>query len=325
MTQRKIGAAALLLAVIAIVVLGSTHRAGATAQGASSRAETSVANPLTTGKAVVLGAVEGITEFLPISSTGHLLITERILDIGQGSGVDAQRIKDATDTFTVAIQIGAIFAVLGIYRRRVIAMAEGIIGRSEEGRRSVIALAVAFVPAAAIGVLFNKPIKDHLLRPWPVVGAWIVGGLVILVFVSYQSRLRVTIPTMADLTIPHALIIGAAQALALWPGVSRSFVTILAGLLLGMSLSAAVEFSFLLGLVTLSAATVFELGKDGKAMVDVFGVGTPLIATVVAGITAFAAVKFMIDWLNKHGLALFGWYRIVLGVVVGLGLMTRWI
>ena len=102
-------------------------------------------------------------------------------------------------------------------------------------------------------------------------------------------------------------------------------MTILAGLLLGMSLSAAVEFSFLLGLVTLSAATVFELGKDGKAMVDVFGVGTPLIATVVAGITAFAAVKFMIDWLNKHGLALFGWYRIVLGVVVGLGLMTRWI
>ena len=307
-----------LIVLLAAVVLAAWPGGAGATSGNSAGAD----NPLTVVKAIVLGAVEGITEFLPISSTGHLLVAEKILDVGVDSG-GGQRVKDATDTFTVAIQIGAIFAVLAIYRKRVLSMLEGLTGRSEEGRRSLIAVVVAFIPAAIIGVAFNKVIKDHLLAPWPVVGAWIVGGLAILAFVANQSRLRVTIPTMADLTVRHAAIIGVAQALALWPGVSRSLVTILAGLLIGMSLSAAVEFSFILGLVTLSAATVYELAKDGSQMLDVFGIATPLLATAVAAITVFLAVKFMIDWLHDHGLGLFGWYRILVGVGVGVALVTK--
>ncbi len=314
-----------LIALMGVVVLAWPHSASASSTDATATStctSTAKTNPLTSAKAVALGAVEGITEFLPISSTGHLLITERILHLDFPKAADSC-LKDAIDTFTVAVQIGAILAVLGIYRRRVVTMFEGIVGRSEEGRRSVIALAVAFVPAAIIGVALNKPIKNHLLSSWPVVGAWIVGGIVILAFVANQSRLRVTITSMADLGMRNALIIGVAQAVSLWPGVSRSLVTILAALLVGMSLSAAVEFSFLLGVVTLSAATVYELGKGGKDMVDQFGVATPLLATAVAALTAFLAVKFMIGWLNRHGLALFGWYRIILGVGVGIAIATK--
>ena len=274
-------------------------------------------NSLTTPKAVVLGIIEGVTEFLPVSSTGHLLVAERIFDIGQSDSS-----KDAIDTFTVVIQIGAILAVLGIFRKRFVLMAEGVIGKSAEGRNLLLALSVAFVPAAAIAVLLSSPIKDKLLRPWPVVGAWFLGGVIILVFVANQSRLRVTTTKLSDVTIRQGLIIGVAQVLALWPGTSRSLVTILAALLLGLSLQAAVEFSFLLGFLTLSAATGYELLKNGSTLYDTFGWANPLIGTVVAGIAAFISVKWMVSYLEHKPLTIFGWYRIGAASVVGILLAT---
>lgn len=269
--------------------------------------------PLSVVDAVVLGAVEGITEYLPVSSTGHLLVTERLMDIGLGDD------KEATDTYTVVIQVGAILAVLGIFRKRFTGMIEGVLGRNDEGRRTLISVVVAFVPAGIIGKVFGDAVKEHLLDPTPIAITWIVGGLVILLFVSQQSKLTARIESLGDIGVRNAAIIGVAQTIALVPGTSRSFVTILAAMLLGVNMATAVEFSFLLGFVTLSAATALELVQNGDTLFDTFGVVSPIVGIVVAGITAFASVKFMVDWLNRRGLAVFGWYRLAIGAIaIGL-------
>lgn len=285
---------------------------GAPAALGSDGSTTSTDPPsLSTPKAVVLGIVEGLTEYLPVSSTGHLLITEKILDVGQRPSD-----RDATDTYTVVIQIGAILAVLGIYRHRFGLMLSGVVGRSAEGRALLSSLLLAFVPAALIAFVFQDPIKTRLLKPWPVVVAWIVGGGVILGFVALRGRLRERITALGAIPPRIALGIGVAQAVALWPGTSRSFVTILAALLFGCSMSVAVEFSFLLGFVTLSAATGYELLKHGGTLFDTFGVLNPLIGVVVAGVAAFASVKWMVTYLERHPLTVFGWYRIGVGALV---------
>jgi undecaprenyl-diphosphatase len=272
---------------------------------------------MTNAQAVVLGLVEGITEYLPVSSTGHLLIAERAMNLD----ADPTR-KDALDTYTVVIQIGAILAVLALYRRRVGTIVLGLAGRSDDGRRLLAALIVAFLPAAVIGVAGESLISDRLLRPGPVVIAWIIGGVVLL---AVWRTIAMRPPAVTDLTVmgwQRALAIGAMQAVALWPGTSRSFVTILGALLVGLSLEAAVEFSFLLGLITLSAATGFALLRDGGALFDLYGFRAPLIGIVVAGLSAWAAVRWMVGFLNSRGLAPFGWYRIAAGVVVGALLAT---
>ena len=261
---------------------------------------------MTLPKAIVLGLVEGLTEYLPISSTGHLLVVERLMDIGT-----TQADKAAADTFTIAVQVGAIVAVLGIYRHRVVLMAEGMLGRSEAGRNVLLALVIAFIPAGVTAILFGDEIKDRLLSPWPVVWSWAVGGVLILVFVKYQDRwTTVRTTSVGDITARQALIIGVAQVLAMWPGTSRSLVTLLAGLLLGLSLATAVEFAFLLGFVTLGIATGYELVTGGSELFDTFGVVNPLIGTIVAGFAAFASVKWMIGYLEHHRLSVFGWYRL---------------
>ncbi len=324
--RAALGGALLLLAVVgwwmltppayAASPVRSTHP---TAQAAHAAAKVQPrVHTLNTPKAIVLGAVEGLTEYLPVSSTGHLLIAEKILNVGQHSND-----KDPADTYTVVIQIGAILAVLGIFRKRFVLMIEGLLGKSDEGRSLLFSLVVAFVPAALIGVVFNDPIKKHLLKPWPVVAAWVVGGLIILAFVAKQSRLKTSITSLGAIPWKVALIIGLAQVFALWPGTSRSFVTILAALALGMSMQAAVEFSFLLGFVTLSAATVFELYKSGHAMIQAFGWTDPIIGLVVAGITAVISVKWMITYLEKHPLTIFGWYRLGIGALTAVLLLTK--
>lgn len=310
---------AAVLALPALAAASGHHRAAALAPPATAAitAEDGADDPaLSNFEAAVLGAVEGITEYLPVSSTGHLLITERLMDIGTGSD------KDATDTYTVVIQVGAIIAVLGIFRRRFGSMIEGALGRSDEGRRSLVAVVVAFVPAGIIGKLFGDSVKEHLLSPTPVAITWIVGGLVILAFVSQQHRLVARIESVSDIGVRNAAIIGVAQTVALVPGTSRSLVTILAAMLLGVSMSAAVEFSFLLGFVTLSAATALELVQNGDTLVDTFGIAAPLIGIAVAAVTAFLSVKFMIDWLNRRGLAVFGWYRLAVGAAAVVLIVT---
>jgi undecaprenyl-diphosphatase len=268
---------------------------------------------LSAGEAVVLGLVEGITEFLPISSTGHLLVASRIMGLP-----DSGAAGDALKSYEIAIQFGAILAVLLLYRRRVGVMLEGLVGRSKQGRELLIAVAMAFVPAAFVGLVSEKIIKDVLFGVGPVVIAWIVGGVAVIEL----SRRGLVGPrggrALDEITRRDAVVIGAAQVLALWPGTSRSLVTIVAALLLGLSMEAAVEFSFLLGFVTLGAATLYEFAKDGKLMIDSFGIAIPLLGLVVAFAAAAVSIKWMVGYLRRHDLAIFGWYRIV---VAGLAIV----
>lgn len=271
---------------------------------------------LTVPKALVLGVVEGVTEFLPVSSTGHLLVTQRILDVGQGAD------EQAADTYVVVIQLGAILAVLGIYRKRFGLMLEGLVGRSPAGLSLVRSLLLAFVPAVVIALVFQDPIKERLLAPWPVVVAWVVGGVAILGFTRFSDRLQVRFSDIGALPPQVALGIGLAQSLALWPGTSRSLVTILAALALGCSLHVAVEFAFLLGFVTLSAASAYELLERGGTLVDTFGWVNPLVGMVAAGVSAFVSVRWMVAYLEKHPLTIFGWYRIGAAAVAATLLVT---
>jgi undecaprenyl-diphosphatase len=274
-------------------------------------------------QAVVLGVVEGLTEYLPVSSTGHLILAQRAMNIPS---------SEAADAFAICIQAGAIVAVLGLYAQHVRDMVLGLLGRNREGLRLAGNVIVAFLPAAVVGLLLSKQIKAHLFGLWPVVGAWVAGGVLILV-VARRPELwrkpavrRKPLPEgrippegergLADLTMSGALVIGLFQCLALWPGTSRSLVTILGGVAVGLSLQAAVEFSFLLGVVTLLAATAHDALKHGPAMLEAYSWESLAIGFLFATVTAAAAVAWMVHYLKRHGLALFGYYRIALGLVV---------
>jgi undecaprenyl-diphosphatase len=274
---------------------------------------------LSAGEAILFGLVEGFTEFLPISSTGHLLVLARVLDVGQHGG----SAEDAIKSYEIAIQAGAILAVLGLYRHRFLTMIEGATGRSEDGRKVLIGVLIAFVPAAVVGVALESKIKDLLFGVGPVLAAWVVGGVLILVL----TRTGVLAPRegwkLEQLTPKHALIIGLAQVIALWPGTSRSLVTIVAALLLGYSMAAAVEFSFLLGFLTLGAATGYQVLKDGQSMIDAFGWGTALIGLVAAFLGAAVSIRWMVGYLERHDLSIFGWYRIGIAAIVGLAVITN--
>ena len=258
---------------------------------------------------MILGAVEGVTEYLPISSTGHLVVTQRILGIG-----DTDATKDAADSYAIAIQFGAILAVLVLYRKRIESIIRGLFGRDADGRNLLISLVIAFIPA----VVIEKPIKSHLLNVGPVVGAWIVGGLLIL-FLAPKIKANRPGISITHLRPKQALIIGCAQVLAMWPGTSRSLVTILAALAVGATLAAAVEFSFLLGLMTLGAATLYETAKNGSTVIDAYGWFNPLVGLVFAFIFAALAVKWMVSWLQTRSLAVFGWERLAVAAAsIGL-------
>jgi len=255
-------------------------------------------------EAVLLGIVEGITEFLPISSTGHLLVVSDLIGFGQGEAANA------ADTYAIAIQFGAIVAVLALYRLRVWSMLQGMAGRDAHGLSVLKALVAAFLPAALLGVVFGDVIKDSLFGPLPVAIAWAIGGLVLLVWVPRGG----TTP-LHELSIRSGLIIGVAQGIALWPGVSRSLVTLIAGLAIGLSLAGAIEFSFLLGLITLSAATVYDTLRNGGELIEMFGIATPLVGVLTAFITALIAVRWMVNYLGSRSLAIFGWYRLAIAAV----------
>lgn len=270
------------------------------------------ANLLSIPQAVLLGIIEGITEFLPISSTGHLLIVGDLINFGTGAS------KIAGDTYSVAIQFGAILAVLVLYRSRIFSMMRGVAGADADGRATLLSLFAAFIPAAVIGVVAGDAIKSALFGPIPVTIAWALGGLLLVRWVPKAGHLGVH-----QLTTKTAFLIGLAQGIALWPGVSRSLVTLIAGLAVGLSLSAAIEFSFLLGLVTLSAATALDLLKHGGELVDTFGIATPLIGLVCAFITALIAVRWMVSYLNTKSLAIFGWYRMGVAALCGVLLLAN--
>jgi len=271
---------------------------------------------MTPWKAVVLGVVEGVTEYLPVSSTGHLLVTQRILGIG-----DTDATKDAADTYAIAIQFGAILAVLVLYRQRIVSILRGLLGQDPDGRRLFLALLAAFLPSVVVGVVGESTIKEHLFGPWPVVAAWAVGGAVVLWLApritAERPGFRVT-----EITWRHGFVIGVAQVLAMWPGTSRSLVTILAALAVGATLAAAVEFSFLLGLMTLGAATLYETAKNGSEVIDAYGWVDPLVGMVAAFVAAVVAVRWMVAWLQTRSLAVFGWERLAAAAVTVVLLAT---
>ena len=283
---------------------------------------------LTLGQAMVLGLVEGFTEFLPVSSTGHLLLAERIMGIGGNQPTTTEqgaRTRAATDAYTICIQAGAIIAVLGLYRNRVKQMLRGLAGRDPEGRRLLINVFAGFLPAAIIGLLFNQLIKSYLFGTWPVILAWFVGGVAILL-VSWRNQGRDRSQhrghSIIELSWRMALVIGIAQCIAMWPGVSRSLVTIVGGVLVGLSLPAAVEYSFLLGLITLGAATGYDALKHGQIMLQTFDPLALVVGIVFAFGSALLSMKWMVGYLNRHGLAIFGYYRVVLALVAGTMLAT---
>lgn len=264
---------------------------------------------MTWWQALIIGIVEGLTEYLPVSSTAHILLTQRALGIPQDAAADA---------YAICIQAGAILAVVGIFYQRVVQILRGLIGRDSAGLRLAINLVVAFLPAAIAGLLFSKKIKEHLFHLEPICVAWIVGGLVILAFAyGMQKKLEVGAGRgILEMSIWAALAIGLMQCLGLIPGTSRSLVTILGGLVVGLSLQAALEFSFLLGLVTLTAATVYDGYKHGGEMLHAYSLGTMFIGFVAAALSAGVAVTWMMRFLRSRGLAMFGYYRIALAIGV---------
>jgi undecaprenyl-diphosphatase len=270
-------------------------------------------------QALILGLVEGITEYLPVSSTGHLLLAQRLLGIPSST---------ASDAFAISIQGGAILAVLGLYRSRVISMVRGLLGQDESGKRLALNLIAAFIPAAVLGLLLEKIIKKYLFAGeawglWPVVAAWFVGGIAILA-VSWWRKRKGDSPrtglSLEQLTLRMAVIVGVAQCLAMWPGVSRSLITIVGGVLVGLSLPAAVELSFLLGVVTLSAATAKDAWDNGAEMLAAYGPVPLAIGFFAAWVSAVLAVRWMVGYLNRHGMEIFGWYRVLLAIAV-----TAWL
>ena len=257
--------------------------------------------------ASVLGVVEGLTEFLPVSSTGHLILAAHWLGL----------YGDEVKTFEVVIQLGAMVAVLALYRDRVRSLWAGVLGRDPAGRRLLGTLLVSFLPAAVLGVLLHTPIKALLFGVWPVAAALAIGGVLMIGADWWLARhRRLTVKTLELLSLREALLIGLAQTAALWPGTSRSMVTILAGLCLGLPPAAAAEYSFLLALPTLGAAAIFDAARGGAALLGAAGAGSVLIGFVVAGVTAAVAIRGFVRYLSRGGLAPFGWYRLALALVV---------
>ena len=268
--------------------------------------------PMSPLVAALLGVVEGVTEYLPVSSTGHLILVGHVL--GQsGEGADA---------FDIVIQLGAILAVLVYYRSLLAGHAAGLVRREAASLRLLYALVLGFVPTAITGLLLRKTIKRLLFGPGPVAVALVVGGLVMIgVELWYARRARASRATAAGLvglehvTPLRGLFIGLGQCVSMWPGSSRSMCTIVTGQLLGLSTATAAEFSFLLGLPTLGAATVYEAYKS-RHVLGAVGASNVVIGLVVSFVIAWAVIAAFIAYLKKRGLVPFGVYRIALGVAV---------
>ncbi|MBC3884249.1 undecaprenyl-diphosphate phosphatase [Undibacterium griseum] len=267
-------------------------------------------------KVIIMGIVEGLTEFLPISSTGHLILTGSLLNFT----------GETQKVFEIVIQAGAIFAVCWEYRAKIAAVLGGL-ASDAKARRFALNLIIAFLPAAVLGVLFSKKIKAVLFAPVPVALAFIIGGLIILWVERRQQGSdthddrHARIQSVDDMGVLDALKIGLAQAFALVPGTSRSGATIIGGMLFGLSRKAATEFSFFLAIPTLLGATVYSLYKarEDLSMADLpmFSLGT-----VFAFISAFFCVRWLLRYISSHNFNVFAWYRIAFGIMILLTAYT---
>ncbi len=279
-------------------------------------------------KSAILGVVEGLTEYLPVSSTGHLILAGHFMGLVHysdqtgpfGKLLDKDKME-AINSFDIVIQLGAILAVLGLYRKRVGQMCVGLVGQNPQGLKLFALLVVAFLPAAIVGVPLHKKIEAFLFGPIPVAYALAVGGVLMIAVEYFYRRNKSAKPRITDLdmiTFRQALIIGIAQIFAMWPGTSRSMITIVAALLVGLDMLAAAEFSFLLALPTLMGATVISAHEDWSVLKQVAGIDGMIVGMVVSGIVAALAIKGFVKWLTHHGLTPFGIYRIIAAALVFL-------
>jgi undecaprenyl-diphosphatase len=289
--------------------------------------------------AIILGIVEGVTEYLPISSTGHLIIANQVLGLEADQPLHAAdgqplwykkpspknpageplTLKLAADTYSIVIQFGAIAAVALLYWSQILSMVRGLFGRDAEGLRLLINLLVAFLPAAIVGLLVHDWIDAHLFSIPAVIAAQVAGAALMIYAEFWRRRRAAQAKPESDsvaLTPRQSVGIGALQCLAMWPGTSRSMMCIVGGYFAGLAPRRAAEFSFLLGFVTLTAATVFKSYKSGAAMIQVFGWSHVLLGCVVAAITAALAVRFLVHFLTRHGLQAFAYYRLALAAVL---------
>ncbi len=253
-------------------------------------------------KALILGVVEGLTEFLPISSTGHLILAGDLLNFNDDRG----------KLFEIVIQSGAILAVVWEYRARLARTFAGL-GRDREANRLVLNLFIAFLPLAVLGLAFGKAIKAHLFAPIPVATAFIVGAFVILW--AERKNHRVRIHSVDEMRPLDAVKMGIAQAFALIPGTSRSGSTIIGGMLFGLSRQAATEFSFFLAIPTLGVATVYQVYKE-RALLSADDLGMWVVGFISAFVSAFLCVRWLLRYISSHDFVPFAWYRIAFGIVV---------
>ena len=254
-------------------------------------------------KAAILGIVEGLTEFLPISSTGHLIVVGSLLDFNDERG----------KLFEIVIQSAAILAVMWEYRAKLGSVVSGLMQKQEAAQRFTFNVFIAFLPLALIGLAFGKYIKAALFNPITVGVTSIVGALFILW--AEKRKHTVTVESVDDLNWKDALKVGFAQALALIPGTSRSGATIIGGLFFGLSRKAATEFTFFLAMPTLIAATLYELYKE-RALLSSHDLGMWAVGFVASFISAFLCVRWLLRYISSHDFTVFAWYRIAFGVVV---------
>jgi undecaprenyl-diphosphatase len=257
-------------------------------------------------KAVIMGLVEGFTEFLPISSTGHLILTGSLLDFTD----------EKSNVFKIVIQSGAILAVCWEFRARIAAVCRGMFSDPKQ-QKFIVNLIAAFIPLAVLGLAFGKLIKKVLFHPVPVALAFIIGGFIILWVEARQKAnpVAVHIHEVDDMTLRDAFRVGCAQAFALIPGTSRSGATIIGAMMFGLTRKAATEFSFFLAIPTLMIATVYELIKNrallSAADLPLFGVGT-----LASFVSAFLCVRWLLRYISSHDFSAFAWYRIGFGILV---------
>ncbi len=281
----------------------------------------------TYGRALVTGTVEGVTEYLPVSSTGHMIISDRLLGVPNDPHITVAGLTDrkgraislerVADDYIVIIQIGAILAVFVAFFGRIRNLLAGLCRGERRSLDLASAIIVAFIPAAVLGFLFKDIIAAYLFSVEVVAAALLVGGLVILVA---ERVLPKSVASGADevATIGwrSALTVGLCQCFALIPGTSRSLATILGGRVAGLSHAAATEFSFLVGLLTLTAASIYKMWALGPALTQVYPAGPASVGLLVAAVTAFVSVKWLVGYVSRNGLGVFAWYRIALGGVI---------
>lgn len=269
-------------------------------------------------KAALMGIVEGLSEFLPISSTGHLILANAMMGFSQATGSEKAKV------FEIAIQTGAIFAVILVYLQRLKDTVAGL-GSDPKAQRFALNVVIGFLPAVVMGLLVGKVIKEHLFTPTVVATTFIIGGVIILIAERIAARQpQARIETVDDLGFIDAIKVGLIQCLAMVPGTSRSGATIIGGMLMGLSRKAATDYSFFLGIPTLVGAGVYSLYKERELL---SWDDLPLFATglVFAFLSAWVCVRWLIRYVSSHTFVPFAWYRIGFGILILVTAQMGWV